>query len=102
MSWSSPRRLKVARSEQELEVSEGARLLWLKLQSEGLSQTKLAERLGVPSSYVARWLYCDRVPGRAWSHKIEQSLGIEARLWDEPPHEPFTLPAKITLPRTGS
>jgi len=86
--------------------SEGSRRLWLLLKERGWDQTDLAADVlaarsqadpSIPkrpsTSVVNRWLYGDRAPDRASSLLLQERYGLDPKLWDQAPEEPFTPPA---------
>jgi hypothetical protein len=85
--------------------SEGSRRLWLLLEERGWHQGNLAAdvlaarspgapvRTGVTTSVVNRWLYGDRAPDRASALLLQERYGLDPKLWDQAPQEPFTPPA---------
>jgi transcriptional regulator with XRE-family HTH domain len=93
---------KLLRTNLGLNFSEGARLLWLKMQRKGWSQTDLAGKLETSSGVVCRWLYGDRRPTLEFALVIQRVLGIAAGLWHAKPVTKFVLPANDARPRTGT
>lgn len=51
------------------------------LERRGWSQTDLAERLGVSTAAVSRWLSGERTPSLEMAFRIEELLGIPAETW---------------------
>ncbi|MEO7331196.1 MAG: hypothetical protein ABI193_21655 [Minicystis sp.] len=62
----------------------------------------MSGELGMPGGQLSKLLYGDRKPGRAWTEKIREKLGIDAALWDQPPAEPFTPPAASPAALSGA
>jgi transcriptional regulator with XRE-family HTH domain len=81
--------------------SEGARLLWVFMLRENLSQKDLATRVNAPTEdgQVNSWLYGRRRPGLGPALEIEATIGIPARAWLEAPAERFKVPGIAEAPR---
>jgi hypothetical protein len=73
--------------------SEAARQLWIALEERGWGQNEAMRQLELPSGQISKLLYGERKAGRVWSGRFKDQLGIEERLWDEPPVIPFIPPA---------
>lgn len=73
--------------------SEGARLLWLAMESRGWTQGQLRKELDVASGRVSRWLYGDLRPSLTIAIVVAAKLGIPAETWTQAPREPFIVPA---------
>jgi hypothetical protein len=90
--------------------SEGARQLWLRMESRGWSQAHVRELLAKvtpakTAGLISRWLYGDQRPGTEWASRIEQATGIRAALWGQPPLEAFVPPAArpaVAAPTAGA
>jgi transcriptional regulator with XRE-family HTH domain len=76
----------------------GARLRELRVAA-GLSQTELAERVGVQRGAVARWESDEREPN--WSNVVAlaKALGVDCRAFTEEPSTEATEPRKPGRPR---
>jgi hypothetical protein len=82
--------------------SEGARQLWLRVQSEfDGKQVALAAALKADPGLVSRWLYGDRMPSLTWSVRIHEQMGIAPAEWGRAPAAPFLLPG-ASLAATGT
>lgn len=75
--------------------SEGARLLWLAIQREGLLSAPAAAEVGADSSLFHRWLYGERKPGRTHGNALSERFGVPSDSWDMEPSEPFAPPAAV-------
>lgn len=73
--------------------SEGARLLWVFMESRGMSQGALMRLLGTKAGVIPRWLYGVTRPGLDWAMKVRDALGIAPEEWTRDPTAPFVPPA---------
>jgi hypothetical protein len=71
--------------------SEGARLLWLAMLRQGLSQESLRAELGRPKGVIGRWLLGDRLPDGESRGRLFKRFGIKPQAWDQKPSKPFSL-----------
>ena len=69
--------------------SEGARLLWLAVVRQRLTLRQVSEAGGAQQAHY--WLFGDKRPGPTPRRRLRDGFGIEPALWDEAPHEPFSL-----------
>lgn len=80
--------------------SEGARVLWVSMGREKLSQEGLRRRLNehrdadrpMARGVINRWLYGDRKPDGEGRGMLFKSLGIDPSLWECEPRKPFAPP----------
>ncbi len=83
--------------------SEGARLLWLKMQAKGWSQADVRAKLAAltpKTSLLSRWLYGDQRPGVEWAFLLQRATGIEASLWSKDATDTFVPPAARVQPES--
>lgn len=73
-------------------ISEGARLLWKKLEERGLTQGQAERLIGTHPGLLNRWLYGERRPGLKLALDIERIFGVPAITWTVDLLEPFELP----------
>ena len=75
------------------QFSEGARLLWVAMESRGWSQGQLTKAVAARPGVVPRWLYGDTKPSWDWAKKISGLFGIALEAWTLEPTAPFVPPA---------
>ena len=81
------------RTELGPKFNEGARLLWLAIIREGITQFALSRELGIATPGVQnRWLWGDQRPMNPWRKKINERFSVPVDAWDEEPTEAFTPP----------
>jgi transcriptional regulator with XRE-family HTH domain len=73
--------------------SEGARLLWVAIESRRETQLDAARKLDMDRGHVARILYGDRLPTPKFITRMTDTYQIPGDSWGRRPLEPFTLPA---------
>lgn len=73
--------------------SEGARLLWLAMERDGLSQEATRLKVGVAGGQLGRWLRGERLPAGPFRGALFRLFSIDPSAWDVPPSEPFKFPA---------
>ena len=73
--------------------SEGARLLWLKIEKAGGSIATVRKRLGIPRDQMSRLLYGDRAATLGQANRCFEILGIPTATWEQAPKRSFVLPA---------
>lgn len=73
--------------------SEGARLLWVALESRGWSQGQMAKAISAKGGVVPRWLYGDTKPSWTWAVTLRETFEIPLEAWTMQPTEPFVPPA---------
>lgn len=71
--------------------SEGARLLWVAMRREGLTQEALRKDMGRARGVVGHWLRGDRRPDGASRGKLFERFEIKPQAWEEDPKKPFSL-----------
>lgn len=76
--------------------SEGARLMWLALESKGWSQTELAGRLGTSTGQVSQWLYGGRRASLKWAVAIRDVLDIPLAAWNQAAPADHAIPSIVS------
>ena len=94
--------MRLNRCDVSVGFSEGARLLWEILSDRDWSQGQMAEHLGDGRPALNHWLYGDRRPGLRARMLLQKSLRIKWQAWDQPPSKPFSTPAAVVMPPTGT
>lgn len=77
--------------------SEGARLLWLAMESRGWSQGQVAKAIEAKSGVVPRWLFGDTKPSWDWAVILRDTFEIPLEAWTLPPTQEFIPPAAREL-----
>jgi hypothetical protein len=77
--------------------SEGARLLWVRVEKLGsLAKVgaKIKDRTGLGVvGLLPKWLYGDQCPDAVWRARLNTLFRISFTAWDEQPAETFVPPA---------
>lgn len=73
--------------------SEGARLLWGKLEKRGITAADVRREVGASSGLVENWLYGDKVPSIRFAERLLEAYKIPIAAWVEPPRRGFVPPA---------
>lgn len=71
--------------------SEGARLLWIAMRRDRLSQETLRTELGRARGVIGHWLRGDRLPDGASRGKLFERFGIKPQAWEQKPKKPFSI-----------
>lgn len=66
--------------------SEAQRILRRRLAKRGAA-ADLARRLGADPGLVSRWVAAKRKPAAEYRDLIQDTLGIDSRLWSKPPRK---------------
>ena len=81
--------------------SEGARLLWGKIEGRKLLLAEAARKLKWPRSTLARVLYGERLPGVALLADVARVFRVPMGRWAEPPTVAFVPPGARGLKQRG-
>jgi transcriptional regulator with XRE-family HTH domain len=73
--------------------SEGARLLWARIERRRLSFSEAAELLGWTRPALSNVLYGERLPGVALAAVVAQRFRVPITAWARPASVPFVTPA---------
>jgi len=76
--------------------SEGARLLWTKLERLGLTAADVRREVRASSGLVEMWLYGEKVPRIEYAGRLNEKFGIPVHKWVEQPKRSFVPPAART------
>ncbi len=74
-------------------LSEGARLLWVGMRREKVSQAELRRELDISHGLVGRWLRGERVPHGRNRRALEKRFGISLDDWERKPTKRFSMAA---------
>lgn len=73
--------------------SEGARLLWEKIDQLRITAEDVRRGVGAGSGVVQWWLYGDKRPGIVYAQRLEESFGVPMVAWTQEPTAKFVPPA---------
>lgn len=71
--------------------SEGARLLWLRMTRERLTQESLRTELRLSKGVLSTWLHGTRLPDGPCRGQLFVRFGIPPQAWEEKPAKPFSI-----------